>query len=43
MVDAPLEVVYIYFGTETYDEYERDVKVVLETTVDEDGCVHVDV
>ena len=40
-MDAPLEVVYIYFGTETYDEYERDVKV--ETTVDEDGCVHVDV
>ena len=31
-VDAPLEDVYIYFGTETYDEYLRDVKV--ETTVD---------
>ena len=25
--NAPLEAVYIYFGTETYDEYERDVKV----------------
>ena len=31
-MDAPLEVVYIYFGTETYDEYERDVKV--KPTVD---------
>ena len=30
MVDAQLEVVYIYFGTETYDEYKRDVKVILE-------------
>ena len=27
---APLEAVYIYFGTATYDEIERDVKVTLE-------------
>ena len=26
---APLEAVYIYFGTATYDEIERDVKVVI--------------
>ena len=25
--DSPLKVIYVYFGTETYDEYERDVKV----------------
>ena len=25
---APLEAVYIYFDTETYDEIERDEKVV---------------
>ena len=24
---APLEAVYIYFGTATFDEIERDVKV----------------
>ena len=30
LVDAQLEIVYIYFGTETYDEYKRDVKVILE-------------
>ena len=29
-MDAQLEIVYIYFGTETYDEYKRDVKVILE-------------
>ena len=30
MVDpAPLEAVYIYFNTATYDEIERDVKVML--------------
>ena len=27
---APLEAVYIYFDTATYDEIERDEKVVLE-------------
>ena len=27
VVDEPLVAVSIYFGTETYDEYERDVKV----------------
>ena len=26
---APLEAVYIYFDTATYDEIERDVKVVV--------------
>ena len=26
---APLEAVYIYFDTATYDEIERDVKVML--------------
>ena len=30
---APLEAVYIYFGTATYDEIERDVKVTLENFV----------
>ena len=25
--DTPLATVYIYFGTETYDQYARDVKV----------------
>ena len=25
---APLEAVYIYFDTATYDEIERDVKVI---------------
>ena len=29
-MDAQLEIVYIYFGTETYDEYKRDVKVTLK-------------
>ena len=28
--DPRLEAVYIYFGTETYDEYERDVKVTFD-------------
>ena len=26
---VPLEAVHIYFATETYDEYDRDVKVEL--------------
>ena len=30
---APLEAVYIYFDTATYDEIERDEKVVLESTI----------
>ena len=25
--DTPLAAVYIYFGTETYDQYVRDVKM----------------
>ena len=28
---APLEAVYVYFDTATYDEIERDEKVMLET------------
>ena len=31
--DTPLATVYIYFGTETYDRYERDVKVTLKATL----------
>ena len=27
LAEAPLEAVYIYFNTATYDEVERDVKV----------------
>ena len=30
MKHAPLEAVYIYFDTATYDEIERDEKVALE-------------
>ena len=30
---APLEAVYIYFGTATYDEIERDVKVRIKNFV----------
>ena len=30
---APLEAVYIYIDTATYDEIERDEKVVLESTI----------
>ena len=30
---APLEAMYIYFDTATYDEIERDEKVVLESTI----------
>ena len=29
---APLEAVYIYFDTATYDEIERDVKVTNKTS-----------
>ena len=28
--NSPLEAVYIYFDTSTYDEIERDVKVALD-------------
>ena len=28
--DPQLVVVFIFFGTETYDDYERDVKVTME-------------
>ena len=31
--DTPLAAVYIYFGTETYDQYARDVKVTLKVSV----------
>ena len=31
LVNVPLEAVYIYFDTATFDEIERDEKVVLET------------
>ena len=31
--DSPLAAVYIYFGTETYDQYARDVKVTLKANV----------
>ena len=31
MEHTPLEVVYIYFDTATYDEIERDEKVMMET------------
>ena len=30
---APLEAVYIYFDTATYDEIEKDEKVVLEVAL----------
>ena len=30
---APLEAVYIYFDTATYDEIEKDEKVVLEAAL----------
>ena len=37
--DPRLEAVYIYFGTETYDEYERDVKV----TFDNKFCLNTQI
>ena len=34
LVHAPLEAVYIYFDTATYDEIERDVKVAFLAPLD---------
>ena len=36
---APLEAVYIYFDTATYDEIEKDEKVVLKA----DLCFFIDI
>ena len=33
MEHAPLEAVYIYFDTATFDEIERDVKVTISMTM----------
>ena len=36
---APLEAVYIFFGTATYNEIERDVKVTKDT-IPAFGCIY---